>query len=497
MGIVFRQSSRTTFMSYVGVAIGYVNVLWIFPAVLSPEEIGLLRLLPSLAFLILPFTQLGLSQSILKFFPQFEEGKRKNELLSLMLLANLAGFGLTLILFKVFETKVFAFFHSKSPLANEYIHVSVILVFILSYLVIFESFAKSILKIVFPGIVRDVIIRVLYTILVGIYFFGLISINQLVNSLILIYGMALGFLVTYVLKKGSLKASLSFQRLTWSRVKPILNFSFFALLGASGNYIILNIDQAMISNVIGLKGNGIYTTAFYIAIIIEMPRRAISNITTPLVSKLFKENLNSEVNQLYKKVSINQTVVGTLFLLGILTNVDTLFAMIPNNETYRAGINVVTIIGIAKIVDMIFGINSEIIVMSKYYRYNVLFTIILAVVAIVSNWLLIRKFGIDGAALATGITLVIFNITKLIFLRIKMDLWPFTWNNLIVVMIGLATYYIVLQIPVMGNLWTDLVLRSVIVTIMFSLPCLLLRVSTDINNVLSKIRGFEFLASKS
>ena len=135
--------------------------------------------------------------------------------------------------------------------------------------------------------------------------------------------------------------------------------------------------------------------------------------------------------------------------------------------------------------------------MSKYYRYNVLFTIILAVVAIVSNWLLIRKFGIDGAALATGITLVIFNITKLIFLRIKMDLWPFTWNNLIVVMIGLATYYIVLQIPVMGNLWTDLVLRSVIVTIMFSLPCLLLRVSTDINNVLSKIRGFEFLASKS
>ena len=366
MGIVFRQSSRTTFMSYVGVAIGYVNVLWIFPAVLSPEEIGLLRLLPSLAFLILPFTQLGLSQSILKFFPQFEEGKRKNELLSLMLLANLAGFGLTLILFKVFETKVFAFFHSKSPLANEYIHVSVILVFILSYLVIFESFAKSILKIVFPGIVRDVIIRVLYTILVGIYFFGLISINQLVNSLILIYGMALGFLVTYVLKKGSLEVSLSFKRLTWSRVKPILNFSFFALLGASGNYIILNIDQAMISNVIGLKGNGIYTTAFYIAIIIEMPRRAISNITTPLVSKLFKENLNSEVNQLYKKVSINQTVVGTLFLLGILTNVDTLFAMIPNNETYRAGINVVTIIGIAKIVDMIFGINSEIIVMSHY-----------------------------------------------------------------------------------------------------------------------------------
>lgn len=492
MGIVYKQSSRTTVISYLGVVIGYLNVLWLFPAILSAEQIGLIRLLPSIAFILLPFAQLGLSQSVLKFYPEY--GKKKNgqnELFSFMLFASLVGFGLTLIILKVFDSQIEGFFTAKSALANEYMYVAIVLIFILSYHTIFESFSKSILKIIFPGIVKDVVIRLLYTLIVSLFFLDLITFSQVVNSLIIIYTLALLLLVSYVVKRTSLKLSLKFISLQSPEFKSICRYSIFTLLGASGSYIMLNIDQIMISNLIGLEGNGIYTTAFFIAIVIEMPRRAIANIATPIVSKLFAENKLNELNILYKQVSINQMLVGSLLLLGILVNLKNLFGFIPNNETYLAGMNVVYIIGLAKLVDMTFSMNGEIIIMSKYFKYNVLFTSLLAVIAIVSNIVLIPRFEIEGAAFATGLTLIIFNLLKLIFVKTKLQLWPFSWKNVILAAVALITYAIVNQIPFFSNAIFDLFFRSLITTIIFMTPCLLLRLSPEINSVITKITGIK------
>ena len=490
MGLIYKQSSRTTIISYLGVVIGYLNVLWLFPTMLSAEQIGLLRLLPSIALMVLPLTQLGLSQGVLKFYPEYASSEAgSNELFSVMLLGNLVGFGITLVLAKVFESHIISFFAAKSALANDFIHVAVVLVLVLSYQTIFEAFSRSVLKIIFPGLIKDIITRLLYTLLVLAFFLNFINFPQLVNSLIAIYTATLVLLVAYVLKRTSMKLVLKFQVITKQEIKKIAHYSLFTLLGASGTYIMLNIDQVMISNLLGLESNGIYTTAFYIAIVIEMPRRAIANIATPLVSKMFTEQRVDEINQLYKQVSINQLLVGSLLLIGILVNLRNVFGLMPNSEIYQAGMYVVYIIGIAKIIDMTFGMNSEIILMSDFYKYNVLFTTILAVLAIVSNWILIQIYGIEGAALATALTLIIFNLIKMIFLKIKLNLWPFKWQHLLLIVIITSTYVIITQLPFLDNFWLDILFRSVITTVIFIVPCLLLRISPELNRVIKQITG--------
>ncbi len=492
MGIVYNQSYRTTAISYLGVGIGYINVLWLFPSILSAEQIGLLRLLPSIAFMLLPFAQLGLSQSVLKFYPEYaKKSNGSSELFSIMLIANLVGFGFMLIVLKIFDDHILQFFESKSALANDYIHVATILVLILSYHAIFESFSRSILKIVFPGIVKDVAIRLLYTALVGAFYLDLLTFPEVVNGLILIYLIGLSLLINYVLKKKSLRFTINFKSLKTSEFKKIGQYSIFTLLGASGTYIMLNIDQVMISSLIGLEGNGIYTTAFYIAVVIEMPRRAITNITTPLVSKLFDDNKSDEINKLYKQVSINQMMVGSLLLIGILVNLKNVYALIPNNEVYLAGIKVVYIVGIAKLLDMTFGMNGEIILMSKKFKYNVLFTTVLAIVAIASNWILIPIYGIEGAALATAFTLIVFNILKLVFVKFKLGLWPFSLKNILLAIIAVSTYYVIIIIPYFSNIWLDFLIRSAITTIIYVIPCVLLKISPEINRVIAEKSGFK------
>ena len=59
MGIVIRQSAISTALSYAGVVIGYVNLLILFPRYMSPEEVGLARIIQDAAMLMVPFAQLG------------------------------------------------------------------------------------------------------------------------------------------------------------------------------------------------------------------------------------------------------------------------------------------------------------------------------------------------------------------------------------------------------------------------------------------------------
>ena len=49
MGIVKRDSIAITVLSYVGVVVGYVNKILLFPNFLSEEQVGLTSILVSLA----------------------------------------------------------------------------------------------------------------------------------------------------------------------------------------------------------------------------------------------------------------------------------------------------------------------------------------------------------------------------------------------------------------------------------------------------------------
>jgi len=492
MGIVFKQGSLTTISSYLGVIIGYVNVLWLFPAILSPEQIGLVRLLPSIAYLLLPFCQLGLAQSVVKFFPVFNKHSGgREELLTFMLIANIVGFGLTIAFIKIFQSKIIGFFQEKSALVNDYFYISIILLLIFSLSAILESFSKSILKIVIPNVIRDVVIRLLTSAFLAFLLFGIISFDQFVNGLIAIYTIGLLLLLSYLIKKGIMGIGTRFKTLNGLLCRQIVGYGLFTVLGATGNYIILHIDQVMISKMIGLDANGIYTTAFYIAVVIELPRRAIGQISLPLVSRYFESKDLASINKLYKQVSVNQMIVGALILIGIIVNIDNLFELVPNKEIYQTGINVVFIMGLAKLFDMIFSINNEIILMSEFYRYNILFSFLVGLFCVLLNWILIQSMGIDGAALATGICLLLFNVIKLLFIKLKLDLWPFTRNNLYVGLIALTVYFVIQQIPWMGNVVVDIILRSVITTALFSFPVLYFKLSLEINEAVHKITGFK------
>jgi O-antigen/teichoic acid export membrane protein len=493
MGLIIRQSVITSAFSYLGVVIGYFNVLWLFPKILQPEEIGLVRVMQDMAILMTPFAQMGFSQSLLKFFPVYDQSpKERNAFFSIMLLGALASYVVFLIIFSFFKNPFLSIFSERSPLVVDYFPLTLALLFILVATAIFEAYSRSLLKVVAPNFIKEVVLRALTSLIILAYFLDLLNLTGLLVSLVSAYAAGLFILALYLFNLDAIKITFSSGLLKKVNKKEILRYSLFALFGSGGILIVQKIDSIMITSLVGLTQNGVYTTCFYIAIVIEMPRRAVTQIVAPLISKAFESQNLDEIKSLYQKSSINQLIVGILLLTGIWANIDFIFFLIPNWQQFEAGKMVVLIIGLSRLIDMAAGINSEIIVMSKFYRFNIFFISLLAMAAILTNYLLIPILGIDGAALASALSMALFNLVKFIFIYQKFGMQPFSINTLKIIIVGIIVYYTSLLTPHFDQLILSIFVRSAYIALVLTGITLLLKISPEANRtllaILSKIK---------
>jgi hypothetical protein len=67
--------------------------------------------------------------------------------------------------------------------------------------------------------------------------------------------------------------------------------------------------------------NFFYSIATFIALVISVPSRAMHQIVYPITANA---KISKELNDLYKKTSINLQVVGGLVMLGIFVNINKL-----------------------------------------------------------------------------------------------------------------------------------------------------------------------------
>jgi O-antigen/teichoic acid export membrane protein len=491
MGIVIRQSIQTTIISYLGVALGYINLLYLFPMYFSAEQVGLVRAIQNAALLLAPLAQVGLGQVAIKYFPTYgQEKSRKARFLGLLLLAGLAGYGVFLVLYLLFREPIHGLFLLRSPEVVAHFDLILLITLLLTLSGILEAWSRALLRVAAPNFVRDLLVRVFTTTLVVLFAVGYLSFAQVLSGLVVMYALALGVLWMYLRLAGEAPMAWPRAMVPAHQKKEMAVFAFYSLIGAGGSAILLNIDSLMVTSMVGLAANGIYSIVFFIALVIEIPRRAITQVATTLISRYWKENDVVSIDDLYKKTSLHQMIIGGLLLLGIVFNLENLFQFVPNGEVYRAGYWVVVIIGVGKWLDMTAGNNGEIIVMSVRYRAHLFISGVFALVTIGANWLLIPHWGINGAAIGSAFALVMYNLAKGAYLWIHFRLWPFSMKSLGVLLItgvtALAQYFL----PTMAHPLADLVVRSLLIATIYGGLILGFGVSQEVNELVRRvIRG--------
>ncbi len=489
MGIVIRQSVVSTALSYAGVVIGYVNLLILFPKYMSPEEVGLARIIQDVAMLMVPFAQLGTNQLIVRYFPEHKNKSQYGEFIGLIFSLLTITLVLFALLFFLFKSSFVNYFSYQSPEVSQYLNYILWLTFILAIYQVMVAFSQSSLNIVLPNFLKEVLLRTITLIAIILFAAQVISFLQFINILIGAYGLNLIILIIYLWRKGVLRIQLKRSYFNTAIIKQMLTFMLFTFLGASGILIIGKVDSLMVTGMLGLKATAIYTTAFYIAVLIELPKRAVSQISLPIISRAFQENNVKEINDIYSKSAINNLIIGVLIFIGLWINLESIFTLIPRSEIYSLGSMVVLIVGAGKLIDMAAGLNGEIIIMSRYYRVNVYFIIALAFFTVLANYFLIPIYGLNGAAIGSAFALLFFNLIKFVFLYNKLKLQPFSANTIKVLLLGAVVLLLGFWLPQLDNIYFDIFYRSVIVSASYGIAIYFLKPSMDINRLVDRVLG--------
>lgn len=487
MGLVVRQSIFTTIISYIGVLIGYMNVLYLFPKFLEPDQVGLLRAIQDAAILFSPFAQFGLAHSLIRYYPQLvKEKQAQGGFITLIMMMAMGGFVIFLVVFKVFEGSILLYFDENAGAILEYIPVVLWLTFILLMTGILEAYSRSLLKTVFPNLLKEVAVRAMLAILVTVYFLGWLSFEAFIISTVIGYLVALLALMVYLASSKDLGFNTKFGFISKEKRKELLVYSVLSFAGAAGMIIIGKIDSLMIAGMLGLKSVAIYTTSFYIASVIEVPKKALSSVAMPIIAQSFEKNDIKHIETMYRKTSINQFIAGAILLIGVVINLDNIYDLMPRKEIYEAGRWVVIFVGIGKLADMLFGPSSEIVVLSKYFWFNIVLILLLAGSAIIANNLLIPVYGINGAAMGVAFALITFNVVKYVFIWMTLKIQPFNRATMMVLIIAIATVGVNYVLPVFDNLFVDLIFRSAVVSVFYGGLVLLTRVSPEVNEIFKK-----------
>ena len=482
MGIVRKEALANSIFSYIGVALGYLNVIILFPAFFSSDEFGLLSLIISVSVIYSYLSAIGLANTVPRFFPFFKtDDKLHNGFMSYILLIGVAGFLIITILFIALRPLIIsAYIEQSAEFVNYYYFLIPLSLFTLLYNV-FEAIARAIYKTSFATFLKETLLRLLTTVGILLFMFKILNFHQFIYFYLLINGICAVMLLFQIIFSKEFVFKFNFKDLTKEKFFEIMKYGGFLYISSASMIIGQSgADTLFLGSMVGLSVVGADTIYMRIATLIYVPMRSLSKISVPVIANCFKENDLKQISDIYKRTSLIQLIFGCLIYVGVIINKENLFYFLKRPE-YIESFNIFYFVGIAVLIDIAVGLNSEIIVNSPKYKFDPLFNIILLIVSISANYLLIPVFGGVGAALAAIASFFTFNFIKWLFLVINFKMQPLGVKQLLVIGVSVMTFLICNNIPVISNIFVDIIVRSSAAIIIYAGIILLLKVSPDLN----------------
>jgi len=477
MGIVQTQSIKNTIITFFGFGIGAVNALFLYTNFLGKLHYGVVAYVLSAANILMPLMAFGVHNTLIRFYAHCKDEKEREEFLTFMLVMPLAFIIPLLGAIFIFEQPISDLLAKENPMLRPFLWLVPLVGFCMGYFEIFYAWVKVHLQSVFGNFISEVVVRVTIMLLLFAVYLGWISKTTFVYAVAVAYLLQLVAMQVYAVyvKMPVLRFVIPHN------VKSIFGYSMFIILSGSVAVMLLDFDKVMIPAYRNISDNALYSVAIFIATVIAVPSRAMTQIIYPITAKLMAQGKHDELNDLYKKSAINLQAVGGLVMLYIFLNIKEMYHLIPKD--YSGGIYVVFMIGLSKFYDVILGNNNAIIFNSKYYRSVLLFGLLLVFLMIVLNMVFIPLYGIEGAALATLLSVCVYNTIKLLFVVSNMDLYPFTNKTLQSFGIILACFAVFYFWDFPFHPVVNIALKSLLITVFYVLANYKLAVSEELNAI--------------
>lgn len=490
MGIVFRQSVKTTIIILIGAVLGGTLIILSTYLIPNKQQLGFTRNLTNQAAVLSQLLLFGLQGTLAVFIHRYDDDdKRRHSLITICLVLPLLFIALGTACYVTFKDSIMGFFQPQDiPFMMRYFMWLPLFVLFFAYQVLLEQYLTSQMKLAVATFMREIVLRLLNIVFILLFGFGVIGFDCLVAGTVLIYSMP-SLIMFYLAKRtAGFGFSFNFNLFTKAEYKEIIHFSWYHTLHSISISLMGFVDSLMIASIDkeGLSSVAVYSVAIFVISVMLIPFKAMVPAAFPDLAKAFKDNDMVRAADVFKRSSINILVTSAAMALLIMCNINNITALLPDG--FGAVAPLVLILMLGRMVDMATGMNDQLITVSKYYKFNFYMSIVLVMLTILFNFLLIPKFGFYGAAWGTTIALALYNVGKYLFAFIKLKLQPFTNKSLLVLACGIVAFIPGFFIPFLLNPVFDTVLRSSVIVVVYTVMLVWLKPSKDLESYLLSIR---------
>lgn len=470
MGIIARQAVRNTILTYVGIGLGFLNVVLLYPKVLDSAEFGLTRLLLSVCIITAQVAQLGAENTVVRYFPYFRDPQRGNRgLLGMLLVFGTAVSLLALLVLGLLHGVLSDVFSDRNTLYGRYGLFVLPLVLSEIFFILLRSYSRSLRRTVQPVFVREFLLRLLQTAIIAVqwawpmpfgWFMALYAGMFLLSTLALVYDLY---------RAGELALAWD-QRWLPRRLRRSMGvYGAYTLLTGLAGIALGNLDQLMIGALLGdgLKYVAYYAVGFYFGSVIAAPTRALQQVAMPLLADAWKRNDHAMIADLYRRSSLVQTMAGGYLFLLVWTCSGELLAWLSPEYAMAGGIAVV--VAASYFILGMNGLSPSIIGMSRSYAVETWASIGLLMINSVAGFFLIRAHGPIGAAWATLLGLLLVTVYRTLHLWRAYRLWPFGMRTLVLIGTVIGLGLLAGRWTPTGPAWTVLVLKGTLISAAYAL----------------------------
>ncbi len=486
MGVIRRQSIKQSVVSYVGVGIGAISSLFIYP--LDLETYGFLRFMIDSASLLAPIALLGIHFTAIRFYPRISASNTDRQgFLPFILMMVVFGFLLTSLIYFLLKDNLESFLlrNQDDPIFSQFVKYILPIALLVSLGILLTNYISIFRRIVVPAILNNIFLKVGTASIVLLSAYSIIKNQDSIYLLAAVYLFIIIGLGIYLKSLGELQFSRPTARLTKLFKEEMLEYSLYAMVTGIATILAFRIDTIMVSTLIDLKSTGVYSISLFLANAIAIPTVAVRNISGPIISDAWTQNQPGKISSLYKSTSLHLTIFGLLLYLLIMVSIADLVSLMPNSNELQGLIPLVAILGASKLIEMSMSVNNQIIVFSDQYKFNLVAVLILAVLNIFLTYFFIKvlNYGIIGAAMAAAISLTLYNLTKFLFIHLKFKMHPFSHKYIWIVLITTFIYLVTHLISFPDSALLKIIIKSIFVSVFFVILTYIFKVSEDFNTM--------------
>ncbi len=378
-----------------------------------PEDIGTFYLSLSVMYLIAFFGDLGMGTSIGRYVPYFIGKGEKHKVYSLLQISyvyvGILSAVLSVALFLAAGTIAAYFKNQDLETAVQYISLFLFLNSIFGIATSFLGGLKQFKAQQFVLNLQNVLKLVLAVIM-----FLIFGASQHVISASFVFSYAIAaILLIFLVKRSCRELNLQNTKLTFedqvSILKEVVPFGLTVSLITSFWVLAIYVDRILLGHYLDQTAAlniSIYTMAISLATLVTVFAGTLTGIFSPVASGLFGKGDSKQM----KEVSVS-SMRWSIFLSAPLA---VLLIVFPGEilsmfygSTYAAGASVLAIFSFAIFIRNLSSVQATILASQRILRVELYAAVISFIVNLVLCILLIPSYGIEGAAIASLISLTL------------------------------------------------------------------------------------------